>query len=270
MSVRSPSTHHVLAPGNVYQQTQAYAFVDGRLMESRYTPGTQLPLHAHEMPGFVLVVAGRFEEAFERHQRSCSRGSLMFRPRGERHRQQFHDHPAVCLTIELPAADTGLLRKADGRLPLRGRPALLAMRIYDEFRVANDSSALVIDELAAHLVAEAEGRPAIREQRMPPWLRRVVDVLDHRFHDPPTLSALSREASVHRVHLSRTMQRFLGCGIAEYVSRRRVHHACELLRTARGTLSEIAIECGFCDENHLRRTFVSVMGRSPRVYRESW
>ena len=263
------SSHQVLAPGTVYSAAQAYVFEEGRLMESRYTPGTRLPLHAHEMPGFVLVVSGCFEEAFEGRHRSCARGHLVYRPRGERHRQQFYDERSVCLTIELPLVDVGRLKDADGRLPLGGKPSLVAMRIYDEFRVANASSQLVVDELAAHLVAEAERRPTFPERFAPPWLRRVCDLIDARFRESLRLSELAGEAGVHRVHLSRTMQRFLGCGISEYVSRRRVHLACELLRGSRRTLSDIAMECGFSDENHLRRTFVPLMRRSPREYRET-
>src|SRR5690606_2933558 len=132
MTSTPPPAHRVLAPGTVFCAADAMRFDGGRLIESRYAPAATLPLHAHELPAFVLVVSGGFQEDFEGRNRQCQRGTLVYRPRGERHRQQFHPHRSVCLTIELPDLDKGRLRTADGCLPLAGMPSLFAMCVYDQ------------------------------------------------------------------------------------------------------------------------------------------
>lgn len=59
----------------------------------------------------------------------------------------------------------------------------------------------------------------------------------------------------------------LGCGLAEYVRRRRIHHAEALLAGTQLPITEIAYRTGFSDYNHFSRVFRAVSGRSARQYR---
>jgi AraC family transcriptional regulator len=259
----------LLGPGQLFGAAAGTLRVaDATLMETRYAPGSTLPAHAHELPMFVFVAAGSFDESFETRQRTCGAGQLLYRPPGERHAQRFLGQGSACLTIEIPELDARALHDADGRLQLAGIPSLLAMRVYDEFR-RSTTDALEVEELLANLSATAAHRRPVTERCAPAWLRSTQDAIEARFRHPLRLSDLARDAGVHRVHLSRTFRRFLGCGVAEFVRRRRVHAACASIRLGARRLSSIAAETGFADESHMGRAFREVMHCSPREYAAS-
>lgn len=256
----------MLGPGKLFGDRSAtFRLAAATLIETRYPADTRLPSHAHELPMFVFVSAGSFDERFETRDRSCRAGQLLFRPSGERHTNRFLARGSACLTIELSREDARVLREADGRLPLGGRPALVAMRVYDEFRRTTPDP-LELEELLSHLTTSAARRQPSIERRVPSWLQATEDVIDAGFRQPLRLTDLAREAGVHRVHLSRTFQRFFGCGVAEFVRRRRVHEACALMRQGAARLSSVAAEVGFSDESHMGRAFREVMGLTPRAY----
>lgn len=261
----------MLRRGEVFGTPTASAdLCDATLTEARYEPGSRLPEHEHELPMFVLVVDGGFAETFDRYERTCGPRDLLFRPPGERHRQRFSARGATRLTIEIPALmDEMSVNGPDGRLPLHGKPALYALRIYDELKRPTADTSLMLEELIVNLGSFACKRSTLTEARPPAWLGSARELVESRFMDSVRLADIASEIGVHRVHLSRTFRRFLGCGIAEYVRRLRVHAACTRLRILglRGSL--VAAEVGFSDESHMGRTFREVMHCSPREYRST-
>ncbi|MDQ3951057.1 MAG: AraC family transcriptional regulator [Gemmatimonadota bacterium] len=240
---------------------------DLTVSESRYLPHTCTPMHAHELPMFVLVVDGSFDEQVEMRARSWGPRRLMYRPPGERHAQRFLSRGSTCLTIELPAAAAAAsLRGADGRADLAGMPTLLALRAYDEWCRPDSGWSLAVEEVAWELTARAARMRVLDERRRPAWLRRMRELIEARLAEPLRLGELAREAAIHRVHLSRTFRRFHDCGLGEYVRRLRVHDACSRIRAGGGTMSTVAAAVGFSDESHMGRAFREVLGFSPRTY----
>ena len=261
----------LLARGELFGSPSAALHVaEMTLTETRYAPESRLPVHAHELPMFVFVVAGSFDERFGHHTRTCAPRRVIFRPAGERHAQHFLSRGSACLTIELPALGDDLsLAGADGQLDLAGVPALWAMKIYDEFRRPAGDTPIAIEEALLHLVSAAGGRRMPMERRAPRWLNTVRELIDERIAQNPSIRLvdLARSIGVHRVHLSRTFIRFLGCSVAEDVRRARVHAVCARIRNSRDSLSSIAMACGFSDESHMGRVFRDVMECSPGTYR---
>jgi AraC family transcriptional regulator len=264
------TTERVLARGQLFGSImRALQLDDVTLTETTYGPATRLPAHAHASPMFVLVTEGSFDESFDRHERTCGPRRLVYRPPGERHAQRFLNRGATCLTIELPSlADEQALSAADGRLQLEGTPALTSMRVYDELARPTAETPLVIEELVVTLIADAARRPAVHERRPPPWLRGAREMIDASCVTSVRLADIAATVGVHRVHLSRTFRRFLGCGVGEYVRRLRVHAACTALRSSATSGSAVACQAGFSDESHMGRAFRDVMRCAPREYRK--
>ncbi len=238
---------------------------DVKLTETRYRPHERLSPHEHGAPMFVLVLGGDFDERFGTRDRSCTQYDLIFRPVGETHSDRFGVSGGACLTMELHAEEFDpLLSGTDGRIPLQGMPALLAMRVYDAM---HRRSMLDMEESIALLAAAASSRRTVVERRNPPWLKRARDSIHDSLTSSIQLSQLAQAVGVHRVHLSRTFQQFYGCTVAEYVRRLRVHRACGELRGGARTLSTVAFRNGFSDESHMGRTFRQIMGCTPGQYR---
>ena len=73
------------------------------------------------------------------------------------------------------------------------------------------------------------------------------------------------QLSVH--HFARAFRQSLGTPPHNYIVKRRVEHAQQLLRNTDLPLSEIAIEAGFTDQSHLARHFRTMTGVSPSLAR---
>lgn len=236
-------------------------FAAGTLVEIRYPPDCRLPLHAHEAPLFLLVLRGGFEETCAGRRRTCLPRQLLYRPPAEPHAQHFPGD-ATCLAIELPEwQDDAAI---GGRKDLSGMAALLALRLYDEFARPTAELSLIVEETVAILTAPGQ-EPA--DARRPGWLDRAIELIESRLTGSIRLGDIAEEVGRHRVHVSRTLRRFFGCDVAEYVRRRRVHEACARIRSGGQSLSGIAASLGFSDESHMGRAFQQILGRSPGDYR---
>jgi len=70
-------------------------------------------------------------------------------------------------------------------------------------------------------------------------------------------------------HFARLFRRTVGVPPHQYVLRRRVERAKELLLTGRLGLSEVALAAGFSDQSHLTRVFRRAVGLTPARFRRA-
>ena len=59
-----------------------------------------------------------------------------------------------------------------------------------------------------------------------------------------------------------------GMGIMEYVTRKRMMEASELLKNSRLSISEIAVRTGYTDNQYFSRAFRQYSGTAPSFYRK--
>jgi AraC family transcriptional regulator len=98
-------------------------------------------------------------------------------------------------------------------------------------------------------------------------LRSVVDYVgDNLVHDL-TLDELAGVAHMSPYHFSRRFKRSTGLSPHQYVVRRRVERAKELLINTELTLHEVALSVGFADQSHLAKHTKRLLGVSPKFLR---
>jgi AraC-like DNA-binding protein len=78
-----------------------------------------------------------------------------------------------------------------------------------------------------------------------PHLRRARDLIDLRYQEPLDVGVPAGEAGYSRYHFVRTFRATFGGTPREYLSRRRVERAKELLRHSNLTVTEICFLVGF-------------------------
>jgi AraC family transcriptional regulator len=68
-------------------------------------------------------------------------------------------------------------------------------------------------------------------------------------------------------HFFRTFRMSFGATPLAYVMRQRILRAQALMASSREPLSQIALDCGMCDQAHFSRTFRRIIGVKPNVWR---
>jgi AraC-like DNA-binding protein len=91
-----------------------------------------------------------------------------------------------------------------------------------------------------------------------------------RMRDNPALGVeeLARAIGLSRRHLSREWQKYFGASPREFLNRRRLEAARQLLQATDFPLLDIARQSGFVELSHFNRTFKSTFGVPPETYRK--
>jgi AraC family transcriptional regulator len=71
-------------------------------------------------------------------------------------------------------------------------------------------------------------------------------------------------------HFFRAFRQTFGESPRAYVMQRRIRRAQELMLTSQLPLSQVALECGMCDQAHLSRVFRRIVGINPNAWRRQF
>ena len=97
-------------------------------------------------------------------------------------------------------------------------------------------------------------------------LRRARDHDDRHYAEPLDLDALAAEARLSKYHFLRLFRTTYGVTPAEYVSRRRIERAQDLLRATNLTVTEVCHAVGFSSLGSFSSRFRAVVGESPSEF----
>jgi AraC family transcriptional regulator len=103
-------------------------------------------------------------------------------------------------------------------------------------------------------------------RKRPQWLDTAV----HRAaetHGPVDTRRLAQELGLHPAWLTQAYRAAMGEGIQETGQRRRIERAVDMLRGSTTPCAQVAFEAGFCDQSHMSRAFIRVLGRTPATVR---
>ncbi|HEX8816804.1 MAG TPA: AraC family transcriptional regulator [Terriglobales bacterium] len=239
----------------------------------RHACARKLPAHAHELPFFAVILDGDYAEHYGRQHHFFGPFSVSFRPAGIPHQDEVGPHGVRFFEIEIRPEWRTRLAQDGRRLDAArddftgGELLWLAMKLFRETRGPVSEGDLNVESLLAELLAEV-GMAERKTKDAPAWMARVVAKIHEEYCQRLTLAALSEEAGVHPVHLSRVFRKCKGEGIGEYVHRLRIRAACEQLLKPEASLVQISCDTGFADQSHFTRTFGQLTGMSPARFRE--
>ncbi|MEO6392604.1 MAG: helix-turn-helix transcriptional regulator [Pyrinomonadaceae bacterium] len=262
-----------LKAGHFYGQTlQALAAGGFRFTEKLYSARAALPMHAHELPHFCLVLAGNYHERIGAASFEREPAALVYYPPDVSHAEE-HLTGGRHFLVEIDLAGLERVREYGARLQdpvqLGANDALwLAARMYREFSERDMFSVLALESISMELLIAASRRQvATRERKPPVWLGRVKDDLRENFPPPPKLGDLARAAGVHQTHLARVFRQFEHCTVGDFVRRVRIENAQRQILASKASLVDIALATGFTDQTHFNRSFRRVTGMTPTGFR---
>lgn len=146
---------------------------------------------------------------------------------------------------------------------------------------ADQSSApfgqLYVDGIGIAIVARlmASARRANSNERpnanaLARWrLRRAIDYVESRLAEPVSLAEIASVTGLTRMHFAAQFRAATGLRPHEYVLRRRIERAQEMLAGTHMPVVDIALSVGFQTQSHFTSVFKRFVGRPPCAWRES-
>jgi AraC family transcriptional regulator len=206
-----------------------------------------LPEHAHDEWRLVVVLAGAFDERTDSGTRQCAATSVIVRAPGEEHVDLFRAPLTRYASMTLP------------QLPLR-TTTMSSTPLTARLTRALTSG----DSARAHRLMSRILEQAIEPQPVDDRVRIARETIERDFASQLRMSALAREAGLHRATLGRAFRAAYGCTPAEFLGYTRVRAAMDALSNE--TPAAVALRCGFYDQSHFANAFRRVTGMTPRTY----
>jgi AraC family transcriptional regulator len=101
----------------------------------------------------------------------------------------------------------------------------------------------------------------------PRHVRQVRAYLDTHLDQDVGLATLAALTDLSPKHFARAFKQSMGLPPHQWILRRRVGRAMDLLAGAGPSLIDVALSCGFADQSHFTATFKKITGMTPGRYR---
>ncbi len=98
-------------------------------------------------------------------------------------------------------------------------------------------------------------------------VRRAMAFIEKQLHAEIRLDQVAREAGMSKFHFCRHFKEVTGLTFREFLARRRIALAVELLRDQTRSVSDVYLDVGFKNLSHFSRVFLKLTGQSPSRYR---
>jgi len=266
-----PHGSSLASPRRVIDQFAAPAL---QLDHVEYESGCCLARHSESLAFLACTLQGMHWSSTNHGGFTCLPGTARFLPAGEPHENYFPVR-SRCILVKLKPT---ILERALEYASLPDRPVqfgapsgaqpstLLSVEVHHP----DDLSPLVVEELSLALLLAGSRESQRSTSPIPPWLRRVHEMLREESGRRFNLAELAGCAGRHPVQVCRQFHRRFCCTIGEYVRRLRVARAQSLLARPELSIVEIALICGFADQSQLTNTFRRLTGVTPGRYRQQF
>lgn len=95
----------------------------------------------------------------------------------------------------------------------------------------------------------------------------IADIADHLIDPDLSIKSIAHRLDRNPDYLGREFRLLMGVSVGEYILRRRIRQAEEILRNGTEPMPEVARKCGFSTTRHFQRQFHRFRGMTPRAYR---
>ncbi len=146
------------------------------------------------------------------------------------------------------------------------RPAALEDHLADTS--AQDRVAVIAKWLGVDIEQEAQAPAAAGDPGLPKWrLKKVIAYIDENISETISLVDLADCAGLSRMYFAAQFRSATGYRPHEYVLRKRVLRAQELLREKGASLVQVALSVGFRTQAHFTTVFKQLVGATPHHWR---
>ncbi len=123
--------------------------------------------------------------------------------------------------------------------------------------------------LAIHLIGRYKSMIAVKRGLSRVQLRQVTAYIENNIEQDLSLATLAQIAHLSASHFKTMFKRSTGFAVHEYVIRRRVDRAKQLLTHGHLAASQVAAAAGFSHQSHMARAMRRVLGVTPSAIARS-
>jgi AraC-like DNA-binding protein len=149
----------------------------------------------------------------------------------------------------------------------------LVQLIRADVRASSPAGSTVGESLLAGLAGaifpDDERTIALQHERGQRIVARLVEYIEANLGEPLSLVQIAAQADISVRHMSRAFKASTGMAPHDYVVKRRVNKATELIREGELSLVDIAISVGFSSHAHMAAAFRRVGQRAPSLFRNT-
>ncbi len=123
----------------------------------------------------------------------------------------------------------------------------------------------VIEQIVREFREERGGGHSIEP---PELFSKILSEIDLHYREELSLSHLAEQFYCSPVYISKAFKRYVGMNYLEYITKKRIDAAKELLAHSSMLIDEVMSEVGYQDAKHFRNLFKKQVGISPSEYRK--
>lgn len=105
------------------------------------------------------------------------------------------------------------------------------------------------------------------DEHYPEWLAELIVELDHKNNFLKGIDYLFKHAYRSKEHVSRSFKKYIGLSPTDYINRKKLEYATNLLERTNIELIDISEKAGFNSHSHFYHLFKKQYDMSPRKYR---
>jgi AraC family transcriptional regulator len=159
---------------------------------------------------------------------------------------------------------------ADSNEALVGLLATAAVALDTDRRAAKSCIQRAAALLEIDLSSEGDGT-AGHSGGLAPWqAKHIRSFIEYKLDSSIRATDLAGVVRLSTSYFFRAFRQTFGESPLAYIMRRRIRRAQELMLTSRLPLSQVALECGMCDQAHLCRVFRRIVGINPNAWRRQF
>ncbi len=99
-------------------------------------------------------------------------------------------------------------------------------------------------------------------------VKQAIEYIENNVGKDISLNEISEKLNISSYYFSKLFKEETNEGFIEYLTKRRVEKAKEMLRDLSRSIKEVGSDCGYSDPNYFSRIFKKSTGMTPTEYRE--
>ena len=162
---------------------------------------------------------------------------------------------------------------ADSNDALASLLATAAVALDTDHRAAKSCIQRAAALLGIDLSSEGDGTAghSCLQGGLAPWqAKHIRSLIEDKLNSSIRATDLAGVVRLSTSYFFRAFRQTFGESPRAYIMQRRIRRAQELMLTSRLPLSQVALECGMCDQAHLCRVFRRIVGINPNAWRRQF